>query len=147
MTESAGGGVAIDWAPRVEPLPPIAAAGAGSVAHALARRLLAAEDASLATLSGVAARGFLLVLGRGDSLPWVDGISYLGRDPEAPLLLVPTTLAPSVPAELVERALVRRASRDPPIAVLPEHGIVASAAAARALSRRALERWLGEEAP
>jgi hypothetical protein len=109
----------VTWRLREKPLAPIAAAAVGRRARALAPRLLAREDAALARLHGVAGKDVLVVLAEAADLPWLDGIVYLGRDPEAPALLVPTILEPEVPIALVERALVRRAQTSP-LAVLPD---------------------------
>lgn len=133
--------------PRGEPLDPVCAIALGAPAVALARRLLALEDARLATMRGVAstsaARGLLAIM--GDDLPWVDGITYLGRDPAAPRLLLPTTLATDLPVALVERALLR-AHPGAPLAVLLHEGVVVPLADALPIERAKLERWLAEHA-
>jgi hypothetical protein len=85
----------------------------------------------------------LLILGQADGLPWTDGAIYLGRDSAAPNLLLPTVLTPTVPLGLVERMLVSRfAQAEPPIAVVPQSGLVASVAGARVISRPVLAAWL-----
>ena len=99
--------VQIQWTARRRPLAAVAAAARDDVASRLVRRLLAKDDAQLARLRGVATRDLVLVLGRQDELPWVDGVSYLGRAEGAPDLLVPTTLAPTVPESLLARAIAR----------------------------------------
>lgn len=76
------------------------------MAVALARRVLAEDDARLANWEGVAGRGLLVLLGASALLPWVDGAVYLGRDAAAPSLLLPCALAPDVAASLLERAFV-----------------------------------------
>jgi hypothetical protein len=107
-------------APRRDPLAPRAVVGVGEVAARLARRAMALPAAALARLSGVGSPGICVLLGDADALPWVDGVTYLGRDPEAPSLLLPTTLAPTVPAHLVERALLAKAGAiATPLAVVP----------------------------
>jgi hypothetical protein len=99
------------WRSRAEPLVPAAAAAVGEAAvRILAARLLARDDAELARIHGVVAsdRSVIVILAEPALLPWFDGVLYLGRDPRAPSLLVPTPLEPDVPIELVERALLRR---------------------------------------
>ena len=59
----------VRWRSRSEPLEPLAVAGEGSVAVALARRVLAEDDARLASWEGVAGRGLLVLLGASASLP------------------------------------------------------------------------------
>ena len=128
------------FVPRGEPLPPAAVLAHGEAAVRLARRLVRRPAAELARWSGVAAPGLLLLL--GEALPWLDGVRYLGREPEAPALLVPTTLAPDVPAALVERRLIGEGTRAP-IVVCDEPAVIFSAAAARTVSAAGLRRWLG----
>jgi hypothetical protein len=136
-------GVAVGWTPREEPLLPCAAAAWAAAARAMAERLLGLDDATLGRLSGVAGAGVVVVLGEAADLPWVDGVSYLGRDAAAPSLLLPTNARPSVPVALFERALAGRFPRSaPPLAVLAPEAKVVSCAAALSLSRGRIERWL-----
>ena len=134
----------IQWLPRPEPLRPTALAAQGQAALVLARRLLRDLDREEPLgLSGTASADLLILLGEAESLPWVDGVQYLGRDPDAPSLLLPTTLAPSVAPSLLERAFLRRfPGLAPPLAVLPSLACVASAAEARPLDRERLRAWL-----
>lgn len=137
--------IPVTWQPREKPLAPVAAAAAGGVAGNLVRRLLAEGEEGLARCSGVAGPGLLLVLAAESDLPWVDGVVYLGRDPEAPALLLPVHRRPAVPLPLFERALLNAfpAAR-PPVAVLVEPAVCASVAAARPIVRESLVRWLEE---
>jgi len=135
--------VPVRWGPRAEPLEPLAVAGEGPVALALARRVLAEDDARLATWSGVAGAGILILLGPADSLPWVDGVVYLGRDAAASSLLMPCALAPDVASSMLERALLTRmGNAGTPVAVLPASGHLVPVGAARPVSRVALTTWL-----
>jgi hypothetical protein len=137
----------IAFSPRKDVLDPVAAVGVGSVAQALAARLLEMAEDRLKLLRGVAGRDMLIVLGEGDALPWVDGIVYLGRDPSAPSLLVPTALRPDVAMDVFERAIARRASSlASPWAVLHEPKRVVSVADARRVERAHLEAWIAERA-
>jgi hypothetical protein len=85
----------------------------------------------------------LLLVGPGEALPWADGALYLGRDPAAPALLLPTMLAPSVPLELLERALRRRLAASGPLALLPRAGAVevVALAGARTVTAERLAQW------
>jgi len=131
------------WRVREPPLEPLAAAATGDAARALARRLLAMPDERLSALRGVAGAGVLLVMGAADALPWVDGAQYLGRDPEAPGLLLPTALSPAVPLPLVERAVMfRRRSSPMPMAVLLEPPLLVPLEDARPVERAAVQQWL-----
>lgn len=135
--------LSIQWTAREPPLAPLAVAAAGPLALRLAERVLQYEDDALVRLSGVSGAGLLLLLGDAERLPWTDGAIYLGRDPEAPSLLLPTTLAPAVPASLVERAIALRfPALVAPVALLPQLSMLASAAAARSVDRAVLTGWL-----
>jgi hypothetical protein len=135
----------VTWSPRSEPLAALAVAGVGPVALALAHRALAAEEKQLGAWSGVAGPGVLVLLGQTDSLPWVDGAVYLGRDAAAPSLLLPCALAPNVAPALLERALVAQAAAGTPLAVLPRPGLLIPLGAARPVARETLAAWLKTE--
>ena len=139
--------VPIRWTPRADPLPALAVAGVGPVALALLRRVLAEDDAGLARWRGVAGSGVLVLLGDAASLPWVEGVVYLGRELQAPSLLLPCTLAPDVPLALLERAFSSRYRGMTPLAVLPRSGHLVPVGAAQPLFREALEALRLEEAP
>jgi hypothetical protein len=136
------GAIPIGFRPRAEPLVPTAAAARGDTARALAERLLARDDDALARLAGVAGDDLLVVIGARDELPWIDGVVYLGKDPAAPSLLLPTALAPDVPAGLFERAILAHVKGAvPPIAVLCDPPVIAGTGAARPIRRRELLRF------
>ncbi|MFN3200700.1 MAG: hypothetical protein ACE366_20040 [Bradymonadia bacterium] len=157
----------LQWHPRPHPLDPIAAVGWGrSTAVALGRRLLELSDDILALYRGVAGPEVLLVLDprphgpdiapanaeptaaerpQAPPLPWVDGVHYLGWDPGAPGLLLPTHSSPSAPGELLSRALSRRAGPgQSPLAVLPDPPRIVPAGSARPIDRSSLTRWLAQ---
>lgn len=141
-----GPSLPVRWRPREQPLAPAAVAARGPAARALAQRLLARDDQTLARWLGVASADLLLLLGEGHELPWADGVTYLGRDPQAPALLLPTTLEPDVPAALLQQALLGRAgAAATPLAVLPGPHELVPAGPARPLLRAEIARWL--EAP
>jgi hypothetical protein len=134
-------GVSVAFTARADALTPQGVVGWGSVARALALRVLRDDDTTLGRLRGVTADDGLLLL--GDSLPWVDGVSYLGCDPHAPLLLLPTHLCPNVPVDAFERAVRRRAEGlRPPIAVFCDPPRLLSVAEARPLHRARLQVWI-----
>lgn len=137
----------VTWADREPPLVPCAVAASGDAAHRLAQRLLDLDCAISSRLYGVAGPTTLLVLGEEANLPWVDGVSYLGRDPAAPGLLLPTHIEPLVPtANLLERALRNRfAKLAPPLAILPNTMTVISCHGALQLMPSKIETWLREE--
>ncbi len=138
--------VKVSWIAREPPLSAGVVVARDGVARALARRLLRAGDEDLARWRAVSGDALLAVMGERETLPWVDGVTYLGRDPAAPSLWLPTTLRPDAPVELFERALLARASRvSPPLAVLVREGgmDLVSLAEARPVARAVLTRWLG----
>ena len=134
-------GLPVRWRPRAAPLEPVAVAGVGAVAHVLGQRALLADDATLTAWSGVAGPDVLVLLGAEASLPWVEGVVYLGRDPLAPALLLPCALEPEVAVSLLERALLA-GQGDSPLAVLPASGQLVPVGAAQQVVRASLEAWL-----
>jgi hypothetical protein len=137
----------IGFSPRSIALDPVAAVGFGPVARTLAKWLLLLSDDRLGALRGVAGDGLLAIVGESEVLPWVEGIAYLGRDPGAPRLLLPTSMQPLAPLEAFERAIARHASPEPaPWAVLAAPPCVFSMAGARMVQRERLKGWL-EPAP
>jgi hypothetical protein len=137
--------IEVVWRPRASPLAPVGlvARGAGAATR-LARRLLSEPDEVLSALKGVCAPELLLILGQEESLPWVDAVTYLGRDESSPSLLLPTTLEPSVPLPLLERAIAGRFKNVSPCALLVNPGLIVPLSQARAVARSALTGWLEE---
>ncbi len=131
--------IRVEWRPRASALEPAAVAAWGSAGRALGRRLLARDD--LKELAGVVAEDLIVVLGPGHALPWADGVLYLGAEPAAPSLLIPTLLAPSVPTDVLWRAFVRRFGGGP-IAVLPERGLAVPLGGAREIAADLLAAWV-----
>lgn len=139
---TAGERISVAWVPRPAPLAPRAVAAVGDVARALGRRLAQLDDASLGRLAVVASATLLLVLGEQADLPWIDGVTYLGRDDSAPELLLPTALAPSVPPAVLEAAIKARSAGASPIAVLMPSRLIVPCGVARAIDRARLVAWL-----
>jgi MoxR-vWA-beta-propeller ternary system protein len=132
----------ITWLPREQPLVPVAVAAQGESARRLAERLLQLDDDALAHLEGVAGKDLIVVQGRTESLPWVDGVQYLGASSSTPSLLLPTNYAPALPEILVERALLARASTTGNVAILPDPLTIVPLNMARPISRPTLAVWL-----
>ena len=136
-------GARVSFVAREAPLEPVAMIAAGAAAQALARRLLDESDAALAQRRAVAAGDAIVVLGDGPALPWVDGARYLGRDPDAPHLLVPTESRPNAPLDAFEAAILRRArGARPPLAVSIAPRLIVSVAGAAPIERASLASWL-----
>lgn len=121
---------------------PTAVAGFGDVAKDLARKLLTLDDTKWPSLKGVATSHVIVLLGEAVSLPWVDGVGYLGSDERAPHLLLPTNREPNVPLDLLQQALIERSPFPPPLALIETRNTVVSLAQARELCRDALSSWL-----
>ncbi|MCB9699609.1 MAG: hypothetical protein H6738_22685 [Alphaproteobacteria bacterium] len=125
------------WQPRPHPLAPVGAVASGPAARRLADRLLRLSDEALAAIEGVAGEGRIAVLGE---VPWTDGLTWLGRDPAATALLLPTTRVPDRPVDLLQAALLRRVpDGSAPLVLLPE-GLIALGRA-RPVDRAWLRRW------
>ena len=129
---------------REVPLAATAVYAEGDAALALGRRLLQrlpVDDPPRVLGSVGAARWLLLV---GAALPWVDGAIWLGRDPGAPGLLLPTRSGPDMHPRLIEQALADRfVDLEPPLAVLPDQRLVLPAGRALPADADLLARWLG----
>lgn len=132
----------ITWHFRGEPRVPVAVVASGETAKELARKLLASDHTKWTSLRGVATSDAIVLLGEAESLPWVDGVSYLGSDDRAPHLLLPTNREPNVPADLLQQALVEQSPFPPPLAIIETRNTVVSLSQARELSRDALRSWL-----
>jgi hypothetical protein len=134
----------ISWQNRSLPLTACAVAARGEAARELARRALVRDDEELAKLNGAAGEGLLILFGETNILPWADGALYLGRDEQAPSLLLPTTIVPDMPLALFERALRMRFAQLPlPLAVLPQWNLVLPCGTAQGVARHKLEKQLG----
>ncbi len=92
------------WSRRSSPLPPAAVVASPRVAPALAaaaaRRIVAG-----ARLRAAGDGDWLVVLGEAADLPWADRVTYVGWDGG---LLVPTTMTPTPPPDLLHPALRHR---------------------------------------
>lgn len=130
------------WRPRLTPLVPVGVAARGKPATSLAQRLLREPD-SLSYYKAVGGPGLLVVLGEEKQLPWVDGVVYLGHDPQSPALLFPTTLEPSVPAALLERSLALVHNQRGPCALLLDPPAIVPLSQARTIAQASLIKWLG----
>jgi len=127
----------LSWRPRRTPLAADGVAGVGQVGKELARRLLARGDTG--AFRGIAGETTLVLLGRDP--PWVDGAVYLGREPGAPRLWVPTRLEPDLDAFRVGRKLLEMGLVGP-VALLPDQGLAIPLSEAAPLQVEALQGWL-----
>jgi hypothetical protein len=103
----------LNWAAQAEARTPAGAVACGAVVHALVARLRRYEETDLSALSLVATRDIVVVLGREDALPWVDGLRYCAPAAAAPDLWLPTQSQPTNPVDLLQRALESAAQCKP----------------------------------
>lgn len=113
-------GLTVRWQRREPPLTPVALAVRNEHLGSLHTRLQRRQPEVLQSLEIVRFEDGVVVFGSAAQLPWVDHGLYLGRDPQASGLLVPTLEQANVPMDLFERALRRRLGDvTGPLAVLP----------------------------
>lgn len=134
--------IEVTWHPRFTPLAPVGLAAQGEAATRLAHRLLQESVDKLEQFKGVSGSEILLILGPEELLPWVNGAVYLGRDPQSPSLLLPTTLEPSVPVSLLEQSLIARSAASAPSALLLNPLSLVPLTEARPIARKSLIKWL-----
>lgn len=103
----------LEWQPRDTALEAAGAVAQGKVGRRLLARLRAQAEDTLVGLSVVATRDMLMVLGRSEQLPWVDGVRYCAPEPAAPSLWLPTVVAPTLSPDLLQAALANRLKRAP----------------------------------
>lgn len=135
----AGSSISISWSPTDTPLQPCVAVATDSIAAQLLQKLITMDDAALAAYKGVAGKNIVLI--SGDSLPWVNGIRYLGSDPQAPNLFVPTNLQCNIPLALLDKAIKRQVANTP-VALLPELNAMVSFQQALSVCRDLVSDWL-----
>jgi len=123
------------WTQRRYPLTVAGVVGLGPVARALGARLW---RRGLDGFEGVAGPGVLAIL--GDAPPWADGAVFIGREPEAPGVWLPTARTLSVHPALLARRLQQDGHRGP-VAVLEQ--CIIPLGEARSIDPTLFRRWLG----
>ena len=129
----------LEWLPRAQALPAVAVAASGAAGTQLLQALARLDP--LPALEGVVSANEVVVLGPFDALPWVEGAVYLGREPEAPTLLLPTTLKPAVPLPWLASAVVALCPVGR-VAVLPQSRRIVPLHAARLIESHTLRAAL-----
>jgi hypothetical protein len=132
--------VRLAWIEREPPLAVAGVVGLGPAARALGRRLLARGDAE--AFRGLVREETLVLLGRDP--PWAEGVVYLGREPLAPGLYLPTRLRTVEDPSLVGERLLLEGVHGA-AALLPEQGIVLALAEARRLDPDQLRDWVDHD--
>ena len=135
--------IEIGWVQRTDPLDACGLTASGLTATLLAKKLAGLTDERLKPLSAVAGADLIVVTGPRESLPWVDGVRYLGRDPEAPSLLMTTTVAPSLPVALIRDALSHAGYAG--LIAITDPTTLVSLEGALPLDRKTLERWIATQ--
>lgn len=107
----------VTWTPRDHPLEVVAVCGFDAVAAGL-RAVAAVRSRPGAPFRVAEADDAVVLLGHEKDLPWLDGVTYLGWEGE---VLVPTTLVPTPPADLVRPLLARGSDL---IVLVPGHVLV-----------------------
>ena len=133
----------LTWMPRLIPLRPEAAIATGAAAQKISQLMLRYPVERLERLKAGGLGELLLVVGDEDDLPWAPGVSYLGRDPDAHQIYLPTNLQPNLPAILLEQSL-RQAGKRLPLAVLPETMQLVTITNLLPLRREILEKFAND---
>lgn len=135
-------GVSLSWVPRDAPLAIGACSAWGASALRLGRRLSLLNDQELAQLRGVAGDECMALVGDETNMPWVDGISYFGRDDRAPSLWLPTHSQPSVHPALLARAFGKRFGAQSQIIIHSDRADIINVSNALSVSRTTLLSWV-----
>ncbi len=130
--------MSLPWVPREPPLPVAGLVAEGAARVAVLRRLLQRQEAAQAGVSGVVGDDLVVLLGVG--LPWVDGVTWIGRDAHWPGLYLPTLQLPDVPLDLLWARLRTQVLGPSPILLLP--GRVVALGAARPVDDGLIETAL-----
>jgi len=133
----------VSWKSRRKPLEAVAVAGRGVTKAMFMDRLRRRTPAELSGLRIILEDDSFIVLGESARLPWASGGMYLGCDADAPGLLLPTTLEPTLPAHLFEDVLRSRCPGLPAqTAVFHRPLHLVPVTDARAMTDEAIMNWL-----
>lgn len=113
--------VVLEWCRREPPLTIAAVMGSGRIAASIAQGLMQRALPQGIAVAVHVDHQVVVAVGQSDQLPWVGGASWLGHDGP---LLCPTTVRPTLPVDLVERAVRRRGTGVGPVIVTPDSAFV-----------------------
>lgn len=130
-----------DWVSREMPLTSTAVVTKGKSSVSLIKKMVSRPLNRHSHLKGCYTGSYVILTGNEMDLPWVDGASYYGSDPDAPSLLLPTHSRPSIHAGLIEKAFSSHMDSGPYI-LIPEDKIIISVAHALPLSKKAMQAWI-----
>lgn len=143
MHEKLTNRIPISWATRSDsPLKPEIVVASGKLACHLLTKCLDFNEQRLAHIEGLSCAD-LVLLKSDEDLPWIKGVSFLGRDALAPNIYIPTHLTANVPLPLLEKALLKKTGVGP-IAVLPVFHQLLPLDKLLNLDRQTINVWLGE---
>ena len=125
------------------PLKPEIVVAKGIVACQLLKKCQDFSEQQLARYEGLSCADLVLLKAEEEHLPWIKGVIYLGRDPHAPSLYIPTHLSVNVPLSILERALLKKTGIGP-MAVLPASSQLLPLTNLLSLDRQAIAAWLSE---
>jgi len=131
----------VTWTTREDPLIPVGVIARDEVAIELALKTLCLAPDELAKLNAIATDHELILLGDHNLLPWADGVCYVGRCPEVPALLMPTTLTCHPHPQLVF-VCISREIEGVPILICPPLELIMSIAQASMIYPPALSAWV-----
>ncbi len=129
--------IPLTWSLREVPLVTRGLYAQGGAARRVARLVLERSPEGLCVVAG---EDCLILLGPSDLLPWADGVVYLGQEPDAPGLWMPTTCVCDLHPVLVRQMLEPKHGL--PLLCLPAQGLFVSLFAQAPLSLSRLGAWL-----
>ncbi|MGI0116301.1 hypothetical protein [Zooshikella sp. RANM57] len=99
----------LDWQPRQYPLEPMAVLCKQRQFKPMVKRLLGWSATKQNALQGLHFKQTLMVLiGKAETLPWLPGCIYFGKDHLAPNLMMPTLLTPTISADIVQFSVTQK---------------------------------------
>lgn len=131
----------ITWFKRKSPLPAKLAAAIGATSIKLGRRLLAYENNRLEQFKAVASHNLLIIASENSQLPWVDAIIYLGCDPAATQLYMPTLLKPNLAVALLQKRCLQLYQQSP-LAILPATNQIVALQSLQTIDKSSIRHWI-----
>lgn len=126
------------WCPETDKPSAMGVVGYGEVARALHAKAHAAAGEAAPPWQVTAHQDLLVLTGKADTLPWVDGARYIAPRTEAPMLWLPTLERPDIALDLLAAAIARKHPQRPmllwpqPAQLVPLHRLLPADAAALA---------------
>lgn len=128
------------WINRKHPLIPTALTAKGETALRLLEKISDLDDETISKLKGGAFENLIFITGENDNLPWTDGVSYYGYDPDTNNLLLPSHSKPDLNAGLIEQAFGIKGATH--YILMKESNTLISTSGALPLNRSTILRWI-----